>query len=134
MVQYKLPMTGFELQTSGVGSNRSANWATTTAQERCNFYPFNSITEASPGHLFSTKSIELFQAVRLAKHFQCPDVDDNAKIGTISSIERYVTIIFLRSWSPFYRSICILPMHYNLNLNHTIYFRKQDISKVFKKI
>ena len=23
------PMTGFELQTSGIGSNRSANWATT---------------------------------------------------------------------------------------------------------
>ena len=25
-------MTGFELQTSGVGSNRSTNWATTTAR------------------------------------------------------------------------------------------------------
>ena len=25
-------MTGFELQTSGIGSNSSANWATTTAQ------------------------------------------------------------------------------------------------------
>ena len=25
-------MTGFKLRTSGVGSNRSANWATTTAQ------------------------------------------------------------------------------------------------------
>ena len=31
-VQYKyLPMTGFELRTSGVGSDRSTNWATTTA-------------------------------------------------------------------------------------------------------
>ena len=30
--QYKfLPMTRFELRTSGVGSNRSTNWATTTA-------------------------------------------------------------------------------------------------------
>ena len=27
-----LPMTGFELWTSGIGSNRSTNWATTTAQ------------------------------------------------------------------------------------------------------
>ena len=26
-----LPMTGFELRTSGIGSNRSTNWATTTA-------------------------------------------------------------------------------------------------------
>ena len=25
-------MTGFELQTSGIGSDRSTNWATTTAQ------------------------------------------------------------------------------------------------------
>ena len=32
-VQYKfLPMTGFELRTSGIGSNHSTNWATTTAQ------------------------------------------------------------------------------------------------------
>ena len=31
-VQYKfLPMTGFEPQTSGIGSNHSTNWATTTA-------------------------------------------------------------------------------------------------------
>ena len=28
----KLAMTGFELQTSGIGSNCSANWATTTVQ------------------------------------------------------------------------------------------------------
>ena len=26
-----LPMTGFKLRTSGIGSNRSTNWATTTA-------------------------------------------------------------------------------------------------------
>ena len=26
-------MTGFELWTSGIGSNRSTNWATTTAQK-----------------------------------------------------------------------------------------------------
>ena len=32
-VQYKcLPMTGFKLRTSGIGSDRSTNWATTTAQ------------------------------------------------------------------------------------------------------
>ena len=31
-VQYKfLPMTWFEPQTSGIGSNRSTNWATTAA-------------------------------------------------------------------------------------------------------
>ena len=31
-VQYKcLPMTGFKLRTSGIGSDRSTNWATTTA-------------------------------------------------------------------------------------------------------
>ena len=31
-VQYKcLPMTGFEPRTSGIGSDRSTNWATTTA-------------------------------------------------------------------------------------------------------
>ena len=29
-----LPMTGFELQTSGVGSNRSTNWAKISAQKR----------------------------------------------------------------------------------------------------
>ena len=32
-MQYNfLPMTGFEPRTSGVGSNRSTNWVTTTAQ------------------------------------------------------------------------------------------------------
>ena len=32
-VQYNfLSMTGFELRTSGIGSNHSTNWATTTAQ------------------------------------------------------------------------------------------------------
>ena len=37
-IQYKfLPMTGFEPWTSGVGSNRSTNWATTIALES----PFN---------------------------------------------------------------------------------------------
>ena len=35
-VQYKfLLMTGFELQTSGIGSNGSINWATTTAWWDC---------------------------------------------------------------------------------------------------
>ena len=29
-----LPMTGFEPRTSSIGSNRSTNWATTTAQPR----------------------------------------------------------------------------------------------------
>ena len=34
-VQYKfLPMTGFEPQTSGVGSDRSTYWATTTAHKK----------------------------------------------------------------------------------------------------
>ena len=33
-VRYKfLPMTGFEPRTSGIGSNRSTNWATTTAHK-----------------------------------------------------------------------------------------------------
>ena len=33
-VQYKFfLMTGFEQWTSGIGSDRSTNWATTTAQE-----------------------------------------------------------------------------------------------------
>ena len=32
MVDKILPMTGFKLQISGVGSHRSTNWATTTAQ------------------------------------------------------------------------------------------------------
>ena len=27
-------MTGFELQTSGIGRDRSSNWATTTAEDR----------------------------------------------------------------------------------------------------
>ena len=34
-IQYKfLPMTGFAPWTSGIGSDRSTNWATTTAQEK----------------------------------------------------------------------------------------------------
>ena len=32
-----LPMTGFESQTSGIGSNCCTNWATTTAQLAANF-------------------------------------------------------------------------------------------------
>ena len=31
MFNEKLPMAGFELQTSGIESNRYANWATITA-------------------------------------------------------------------------------------------------------
>ena len=30
-------MTGFEPRTSGIGSDRTTNWATTTAQEGINF-------------------------------------------------------------------------------------------------
>ena len=38
-VQYKcLPMTRFELWTSGIGNDRSTNWATTTAQTREQLY------------------------------------------------------------------------------------------------
>ena len=33
-----LPMTGFEPRTSGIGSNRSTNWATTTALFTCTFH------------------------------------------------------------------------------------------------
>ena len=37
-VHYKIsPMTGFEPWTSGIGSNRSTNWATTTAHYICSF-------------------------------------------------------------------------------------------------
>ena len=33
--EYKIsPMTGFEPQTSSIGSGRSANWATTTARDQ----------------------------------------------------------------------------------------------------
>ena len=35
---YFLPMTGFEPQTSGIGRDWSANWATTTAPGRCACY------------------------------------------------------------------------------------------------
>ena len=31
MFYKNLPVSGFEPRTSGIGSNRSANWATTTA-------------------------------------------------------------------------------------------------------
>ena len=44
-VQYKfLLMTGFKPQTSGIGSNRSTNWATTTRQvmSRCTFGHHNN--------------------------------------------------------------------------------------------
>ena len=33
-IDKNLPMTGFELQTSGIGSNRSTNGATTTARQQ----------------------------------------------------------------------------------------------------
>ena len=32
-------MTGFEPQTSGIESDRSANWATTTAQKSISYFP-----------------------------------------------------------------------------------------------
>ena len=49
-VQYKsLPMTGFEPQTSGIGSNGSTNWATTTALgnaiEPTSFWPLKEKNE-----------------------------------------------------------------------------------------
>ena len=36
MFYKKFPVSGFELWTSGIGSDRSANWATTTAQMTLN--------------------------------------------------------------------------------------------------
>ena len=45
-----LPMTGFEPRTSGIGSNHSTNWATTTAQDIFvdikNSQPSGQITDA----------------------------------------------------------------------------------------
>ena len=38
-----LPMTGFKQRTSGIGSNRSTNWATTTAVNVINPFWMNSI-------------------------------------------------------------------------------------------
>ena len=44
-IQYKfLPMTGFEPWTSGIRSDRSTNWATTTAPQKDSFlYLFSSL-------------------------------------------------------------------------------------------
>ena len=36
MFYKNFPVSGFELWTSGIGSDRSANWATTTAQMTLN--------------------------------------------------------------------------------------------------
>ena len=41
MFDKSLPMTGFEPRISGVGGDRSTNWATTTAQ-LCNLFVVNS--------------------------------------------------------------------------------------------
>ena len=40
-----LPMTRFELRTYGIGSNRSTNWATTTAQQNIFALLFSSLKE-----------------------------------------------------------------------------------------
>ena len=46
-------MTGFELRTSGIGSDRSTNWATTTALKILNFYADDpSWNPAEAGHSF----------------------------------------------------------------------------------
>ena len=36
-------MTGFEPRTSGIGSDRSTNWATTTAQKLLTFFDYHSV-------------------------------------------------------------------------------------------
>ena len=52
-----LPMTGFEPRTSGIGRDRSTNWATTTSA--CNYYlPFISHTNGS-GRRLSWRVLKL---------------------------------------------------------------------------
>ena len=71
---YWLPMAGFELRTSGIVSNRSTNWATTTALKEI-FYtvwnytyltlkakPLTSTFEVWLWKIFSSKSFYLFSS------------------------------------------------------------------------
>ena len=55
-----LPMTGFELQTSGIGSDRSNNWTTTTTPDLCLSFIFiftaSRFGEKYFGGQFSTTS------------------------------------------------------------------------------
>ena len=59
-VHYKiLPLTGFEPQTSGVGSNLSANWATTNSQNLyelrfVNVFYSNEVLITNPVHISCT--------------------------------------------------------------------------------
>ena len=51
-----LTMTGVEPQTSGIGSNRSANWATTTAQLK---KVFELLQQSVANYFQSTRSFQL---------------------------------------------------------------------------
>ena len=42
MFYKSLPMTGFELQISGVGSDRFTNWAKTTALKKYCYFKFRT--------------------------------------------------------------------------------------------
>ena len=66
-VQYNfLLMTGFELRTTGTGSNRSTNWATTTAHIRSLSFLKNGPTPASFSFifgLFKQTSLQFLQQI-----------------------------------------------------------------------
>ena len=52
-------MTGFELQTSGIGSDRSTNWATTTAQYLFTFYVYHPTYLYPFCHFISTLFVQI---------------------------------------------------------------------------
>ena len=78
-IQYKfLPMTGFEPRTSGIGSDRSTNWATTTAQD-----PLTFAFQASGA---SPKQVDDVEMLAEVKH----DLDLGHEGGQVVAIHRRV--------------------------------------------
>ena len=64
-----LPMTGFELQTSGIGSDRSTNWATTTAQYLFTFYVYHPTYLYPFCHFISPLFVQIHFFPQHKKHF-----------------------------------------------------------------
>ena len=73
-----LPMTGFEPRTSGIGSDRSSNWATTTAQD-----PLTFAFQASGA---SPKQVDDVEMLAEVKH----DLDLGHEGGQVVAIHRRV--------------------------------------------
>ena len=60
-------MTGFELRTSGIGSDRSTNWATTTVQALMSYPEPNRVSKQAMQGIVVSENVEIL----ISQNFPC---------------------------------------------------------------